>query len=57
MTALLQTAYANDESLTLNIPKDGFEVVQHIPKFSVGRDQNTLYLKPRRINQKEFILS
>jgi hypothetical protein len=40
MTALLQTVHANDESLTLNIPKEGFKVVQHIPKDSIGRDQN-----------------
>jgi peptide deformylase len=54
MTAILQTAYANDESLTLNIPKEGFVVVQHIPKDSLGRDQNALYLKLRQINQEEF---
>jgi hypothetical protein len=57
MTAVLQTAHANDESLTLNIPKEGFVVVQQIPIDSVERDQNALYLKPRRINQEEFIIS
>jgi peptide deformylase len=57
MTAVFQTAYTNDVSLTLNKPKEGFVVVQHIPKDSVGRDQNPLYLKPRRINQEEYIIS
>ena len=33
-----------DESFALNIPKKGFKVVQHIPKNTKGRDQNTLYL-------------
>lgn len=53
-TALLQTACSSDESLTLEIPKEGFKVVQHIPADSLGRDQNTLYLTPRRIRQNEF---
>jgi peptide deformylase len=43
-----------DESFTLNIPKEGFEVVQHIPKNGKGRDQNTLYLSPRKIETVEF---
>lgn len=43
-----------DESFTLNIPKKGFEVVQHIPKNTKGRDQNTLYLSPRMIEKEEF---
>ena len=43
-----------DESFTLNIPKEGFEVVQHIPKNTKGRDQNTLYLSPRKIETEEF---
>jgi len=43
-----------DESFTLNIPKKGFEVVQHISKNTKGRDQNTLYLSPRKIETGEF---
>jgi len=54
MTALSQTGCSTDESLTLNIPEAGFEVVQHIPTDSVGRDQNALYLAPRSIKQAEF---
>ncbi|RFC55546.1 peptide deformylase [Brumimicrobium aurantiacum] len=47
-------ACTEDESLTLNIPESGFEVVQHIPKDEVGRDQNPLYLTPRKIRDGEF---
>jgi len=54
MTALSQTGCSADESLTLEIPKEGLKVVQHIPKDSLGRDQNALYLTPRRIAQNEF---
>ncbi|MCP5061959.1 MAG: peptide deformylase [Ignavibacteriae bacterium] len=54
MSALLQIGCSEDESLTLKIPEEGFEVVQHIPNESEGRDQNTLYLEPRRIKHKEF---
>lgn len=43
-----------DESFTLNIPKDGFELIQHVPLNMEGRDQNTLYLYPRRIENEEF---
>lgn len=50
----MQTGCSEEESLTLKIPKDGFEVVQHIPKDSIGRGQNALYLHPRRIKAKEF---
>ena len=42
------------ESFTLNIPKKGFEVVQHIPANGKGRDQNALYLSPRLIEKEEF---
>ncbi len=51
---VLQTSCSEDEALTLKIPKEGFEVVQHIPKDSVGRDQNALYLNARRIKSEEF---
>ncbi|WP_353777684.1 peptide deformylase [Winogradskyella sp. 3972H.M.0a.05] len=54
MTGLLQTGCSEDASLTLQIPEDGFEVVQHIPADAEGRDQNTLYLSPRSIKPKEF---
>ncbi|MCH2225584.1 MAG: peptide deformylase [Crocinitomicaceae bacterium] len=53
MSALLNSCSEN-ESLTLAIPTNGFEVVQHIPKDSEGRDQNTLYLAPRSIKTEEF---
>jgi peptide deformylase len=43
-----------DESFTLNIPKKGFEVVQHIPANTKGRNQNALYLSPRKIEKEEF---
>ena len=54
MTTVLQTSCSEDESLTLQIPKDGFKVVQHLPADSEERFQNTLYLNPRRIREKEF---
>ena len=54
MSTILQMACSEDESLTLSVPEQGFEVVQHIPKTDEGRDQNVLYLAPRRINQNEF---
>jgi peptide deformylase len=43
-----------DESLTLNIPEKGFEIVQHVPKNKEGRGQNALYLPPRTIIKEEF---
>jgi len=51
---VIQTACTKEESLTLKIPKGGFKVVQHIPVEAEGRDQNTLYLNPRRIKAEEF---
>ncbi|MCJ8290384.1 MAG: peptide deformylase [Crocinitomicaceae bacterium] len=54
ISMILQSCNANDPSLTLNIPKSGFEVIQHIPSTAEGRDQNTLYLAPRSINDEEF---
>ena len=54
MTILSQTGCSAVESLTLDIPKEGLKVVQHIPKDSLGRDQNALYLTPRSIKQDEF---
>lgn len=54
LTTLLQTGCSVEESLTLNIPEEGFEVVQHIHIDSLGRDQNALYLEPRSIKQGEF---
>lgn len=43
-----------EPSLTLDVPKEGFKVVQHIPKNQTGRDQNTLYIAPRKIRSDEF---
>ncbi len=54
ISALLQLGCSEDESLTLKIPMEGFAVVQHISNESEGRDQNALYLEPRRIKHKEF---
>ncbi|MCP4440618.1 MAG: peptide deformylase [Aureispira sp.] len=51
---LLQSCGSTDPSLTLDIPKEGFEVVQYIPVESDGRDTNALYLAPRRIKDDEF---
>ncbi len=43
-----------DESFTLNSPKKGFEVVQHLPADQKGRAKNALYLSPRMIEKEEF---
>ena len=43
-----------NESFTLNIPKEGFKVIQHVPLNKEGRDQNALYLPPRIIEKEEF---
>jgi len=43
-----------DDSLTLNIPEKGFEVLQQVPAKTIGRDQNALYLTPRKIKKEEF---
>lgn len=43
-----------DDSLTLNIPEKGFEVLQQIPANTIARDQNALYLPPRKILKEEF---
>lgn len=51
---VIQTACTKDESLTLIIPKEGFKVVQNIPVEVEGRDQNALYLNPRKIKPEEF---
>ena len=54
ITVLLQTSCSVEESLTFKIPKEGFKIVQYIPVNSEGRDQNALYLDPRRIKDEEF---
>ncbi|MEM7186263.1 MAG: peptide deformylase, partial [Bacteroidota bacterium] len=54
MAIVFQTGCSEDESLTLTVPKEGFEVVQHIPANEGGRDSNSLYLDPRRIKEREF---
>jgi peptide deformylase len=43
-----------DDSLTLNIPEKGFEVLQQVPAKTIGRDKNALYLTPRKIKKEEF---
>jgi len=45
---------STDPALTLEIPKNGFEVVQHIPADKNGRDTNSLYIEPRAITKDEF---
>lgn len=54
MATLLLTACSDDPALTLDIPKDGFQVVQHLPAEAEERDQNALYLTPRSIQPDEF---
>lgn len=54
ITVLLLIGCSEDESLTLEIPDNGFEVVQNIPEDAEGRDQNALYLNPRSIKPEEF---
>ena len=54
MTAFLHTSCSEDPAFSLKIPTEGFEVVQHIPSYAKGRDTNTLYLDPRRIESNEF---
>lgn len=44
----------SDPALTLDIPKEAFRVVQHLPFGNNGRDTNSLYLEPRAITKKEF---
>jgi peptide deformylase len=43
-----------DESFTLNIAKEGLEIIQHIPSNTEGRGENALYLSPRMIEKEEF---
>lgn len=54
ITVLIQACGRIDPALTLDIPDVGLEVVQHLPKDSVGRDANALYLAPRRVVDEEF---
>ena len=54
MTAPSQSCHDQNEALTLKVPKDGFEIVQHVPIGSAGREHNILYLAPRRITDEEF---
>jgi len=44
---------SSDPALSLSIPKEGFEVVQHQPAQSTLRQQNPLYQPARAITQKE----
>lgn len=51
---MFQSCSPADPSLTLEIPKEGFEVVQHVPQGDEKRGQNTLYIAPRAITDDEF---
>jgi peptide deformylase len=50
----LQACGPSDASLELNIPKEGFEVVQQLPINAEGRAKNALYLAPRTVKAGEF---
>jgi peptide deformylase len=54
MTTLCQSRDDENEALTLKLPKDGLEIVQHVPMGFAERDHNSLYLAPRRIIEEEF---
>lgn len=54
LTLGLQACSPADPSMTLEIPKEGFEVVQHIPEDQTGRKGNALYIEPRAITEEEF---
>ncbi|MFK7786836.1 MAG: peptide deformylase [Crocinitomicaceae bacterium] len=54
LTILLLMSCATHPNLTLDIPEEGFGVVQHIPSDQEGRAQNALYIEPRAITEKEF---
>lgn len=54
MSMVLQACSAVDPSLSFDMPEEGFAVVQHIPVDAEGRNQNALYLPPRRIQDEEF---
>jgi peptide deformylase len=54
LTALMFQSCSTDPSHTLEIPKEGFEVVQHIPADAEGRNENSLYIEPREIAEDEF---
>ncbi|WP_146194163.1 peptide deformylase [Brumimicrobium oceani] len=54
MTAFSHTSCSTNKSLTFESPKEGYKVVQHIPKNKKGRDKNALYLTPRSIKEDEF---
>lgn len=51
---MLASCTPKDDSLTFNIPENGFEIVQHNPADSGVRDKNPLYLAPREISEEEF---
>ena len=43
-----------DTMFALNIPDDGFNLIQQIPANQKGREKNALYLSPREIRTEEF---
>ncbi|PKR79791.1 peptide deformylase [Brumimicrobium salinarum] len=52
---VILSACTTDESYTLSIPKNGFEVVQHVSKNNKDkREKNTLYKTPREIKKEEL---
>lgn len=50
----LKSCKSMDTSFSLEVPKEGFEVIQQIPSSQKGREKNALYLSPRRIRDDEF---
>lgn len=54
ITVLFVCCKTKDATMTFDIPKEGFSVVQHLPKDDPGRRTNTLYQAPREISRKEF---
>lgn len=54
IAALFVCCKTKDLALTFDIPEKGFEVVQHLPKDSPERKNNTLYQAPREITKKEM---
>lgn len=50
----LQNCAISHSSLSLKLPLKELEVVQYIPASKEGRNQNTLYLPPRKVKKGEF---
>ena len=52
--SMVLNSCSHQASLSLKIPEQGFNVIQHIPITAEGREHNTLYQEPRKIKEKEF---